>query len=163
MRNRNVDAPSEAGGKPSSVPPLVTHGEVTVIHLGPSLPTGSSDYPEAAGGAPRTHYGPLPLRLAPSGVYHAIPVTGDPVRSYRTLSPLPVGAEAWTGGLLSVALSLRSPSPVVIRHPRPVELGLSSPGTTKARRRSPILLRRKHAPGRMTQGAALSSPLAHRL
>ncbi len=37
--------------------------------------------------------GSLPLRLAPGGVYHATPVTGDPVRSYRTLSPLPAGAE----------------------------------------------------------------------
>ncbi len=27
--------------------------------------------------------------LAPGGVYHAVPVTGDAVRSYRTLSPLP--------------------------------------------------------------------------
>lgn len=43
--------------------------------------------------------------------------------SYPTLSPLP--AEA--GGLLSVALSLRSPSPDVIRHRVSVEPGLSSP------------------------------------
>jgi len=45
------------------------------------------------------------------------------VGSYPTLSPLP--AEA--GGLLSVALSLRSPSPDVIRHRVSVEPGLSSP------------------------------------
>jgi hypothetical protein len=34
---------------------------------------------------------PRPLfGLAPSGVYHATPVSGGPVRSYRTFSPLPV-------------------------------------------------------------------------
>jgi len=27
--------------------------------------------------------------LASGGVYHAAPVTGSPVRSYRTVSPLP--------------------------------------------------------------------------
>ena len=34
---------------------------------------------------------PHPLfGLAPGGVYHATPVSDGPVRSYRTLSPLPV-------------------------------------------------------------------------
>ena len=61
--------------------------------------------------------------LAPGGVYRAISVAGDAVGSYPTLSPLPV----MTGGLLSVALSLRSPSPDVIRHRVSVEPGLSSP------------------------------------
>ncbi len=37
------------------------------------------------------------------------------------------GVEAWTGGLLSVALSLGSPPPGVTRHRVPVEPGLSSP------------------------------------
>jgi hypothetical protein len=62
--------------------------------------------------------------LAPGGVYHAGLVTKPAVRSYRTLSPLP-----WTevqGGLLSVALSLGSPPPVVNRHLASVEPGLSS-------------------------------------
>jgi len=27
--------------------------------------------------------------LAPGGVYHAVPVTSNAVRSYRTISPLP--------------------------------------------------------------------------
>ncbi len=61
--------------------------------------------------------------FAPGGVYRAISVAGDAVGSYPTLSPLPV----MTGGLLSVALSLRSPSPDVIRHRVSVEPGLSSP------------------------------------
>ncbi|CCG39652.1 conserved hypothetical protein [Magnetospirillum molischianum DSM 120] len=64
--------------------------------------------------------------LAPGGVYRAAPVTGGAVRSYRTLSPLPAARERGTGGLLSVALSLGSPPPDVIRHRVSVEPGLSS-------------------------------------
>src|SRR5579859_7900408 len=75
----------------------------------------------ACAGAP-----PL-LGLAPGGVYHAASVAGRAVRSYRTLSPLPSVAKAMEGGLLSVALSLGSPPPDVIRHHISVEPGLSSP------------------------------------
>ncbi len=77
------------------------------------------------------------LGLAPGGVYRAAAVAGGAVRSYRTLSPLPVagrtpgdeplGANPWAGGLLSVALSLGSPPPGVTRHRVSVEPGLSSP------------------------------------
>ena len=43
---------------------------------------------------------------------------GNAVRSYRTLSPLPANLRTvLAGGLLSVALSLKSPSPGVTRHP----------------------------------------------
>jgi len=59
--------------------------------------------------------------LAPGGVFHAFFVTKKPVRSYRTFSPLPR-----SGGLFSVALSLRLPSPEVIWHRVPIEPGLSS-------------------------------------
>ena len=65
--------------------------------------------------------------LAPGGVCPAGPVTGPAVRSYRTLSPLPIDAMDMTGGFLSVALSLGSPPPGVTRHRRSVEPGLSSP------------------------------------
>jgi|GEM_PF-5806673 len=68
-----------------------------------------------------------PIGLAPGGVYPAIPVTRDAVRSYRTLSPLPAVVETPTGGLLSVALSLRSPSLAINQHRISVEPGLSSP------------------------------------
>src|SRR5580704_535607 len=37
--------------------------------------------------------------LAPGGVCRAVPVAVHAVRSYRTVSPLPAVAEAWTGGL----------------------------------------------------------------
>jgi len=65
----------------------------------------------------------VPIGLAPGGVYPAISVTRDAVRSYRTLSSLP----SVLGGLLSVALSLRSPSLAVNQHRISVEPGLSSP------------------------------------
>jgi len=70
----------------------------------------------------------LPLfGFAPGGVCRAAFVAKDAVRSYRTLSPLPSFAEATEGGLLSVALSLGSPPPEVIRHRASKEPGLSSP------------------------------------
>jgi hypothetical protein len=50
------------------------------------------------------------------------------VGSYPTLSPLPAKA----GGILSVALSLGSPPPDVIRHRFSVEPGLSSPRSLSA-------------------------------
>ncbi len=62
--------------------------------------------------------------LAPGGACHAVPIAGSAVGSYPTLSPLPT-AEA-EGGLLSVALSLRSPSAGVARRHITVEPGLSS-------------------------------------
>ena len=53
-------------------------------------------------------------------------VTSRAVRSYRTISPLPVIAEARTGGMFSVALSLGLPPPDVIRLWCSDESGLSS-------------------------------------
>ena len=64
--------------------------------------------------------------LAPGGVCPAADVAAGAVRSYRTLSPLPGSAEAWPGGLLSVALSLGSPPAAVSRHRVSMEPGLSS-------------------------------------
>ncbi len=66
--------------------------------------------------------------LAPGGVCRAAPVARRAVRSYRTLSPLPADPSlVRQGGLLSVALSLGSPPPEVIRHRISMEPGLSSP------------------------------------
>lgn len=70
----------------------------------------------------------VPIGLAPGGVYPATAVTSGAVRSYRTLSSLPDKS----GGLLSVALSLRSPSLAVNQHRISVEPGLSSPATRAA-------------------------------
>ena len=82
------------------------------------------------------------LGLAGGGVYPADDVTAVAVRSYRTISPLPVPQRA-IGCVFSVALSLGLP-PVVVSHHRalgfpnaisriwgPVALlGLSSDGKT---------------------------------
>jgi len=89
----------------------------------------------------------VPIGLAPGGVYPATAVTSGAVRSYRTLSPLPDKS----GGLLSVALSLRSPSLAVNQHRISVEPGLSSPAYRK-----PDLRRRPSSrlPGR-------NQPFAH--
>jgi len=71
--------------------------------------------------------------LAPGVVYRAIPVTGNAVGSYPTLSPLP--GRRRPGGLLSVALSLGSPPPDVIRHRVSREPGLSSHAAFRLRMR----------------------------
>jgi hypothetical protein len=84
--------------------------------------------------------------LAPGGVYHASPVTRAPVRSYRTVSPLPAPALADAGGLFSVALSLGSPPPGVTRHPALWSSDFPPPGRSCPRRRSPIPHWRRHAP-----------------
>ena len=53
--------------------------------------------------------------LAPGGVYHATSVTRSAVRSYRTLSPLPVSSKL-AGGILSVALAVGSRLPGITWH-----------------------------------------------
>ena len=72
--------------------------------------------------------------LAPGGVCHAADVTAGAVRSYRTISPLPRRTQKCRGGMFSVALSLSSHPPDVIRHRLSVEPGLSSPATFRFRR-----------------------------
>src|SRR3954465_5526407 len=64
--------------------------------------------------------------FAPGVVCHAVSVAGYAVRSYRTFSPL-LPALAGGSGSFSVALSLGSPPPDVIRHRMSMEPGLSSP------------------------------------
>jgi hypothetical protein len=54
--------------------------------------------------------------LAPGGVCRAAGVAAGAVRSYRTVSPLPRQNTTHRGGLFSVALSLGSHPPDVIRH-----------------------------------------------
>jgi len=61
--------------------------------------------------------------LASDGVYMAFSVTRETVVSYTAFPPLP--GKTWR--YLSVALSLESPPPDVIRHPALLKPGLSSP------------------------------------
>ena len=107
--------------------------DVTAIPLGRALLRASSNQP----GRPGTETCPCPLAqaasslfgFAPGGACHAVPVAGSAVRSYRTFSPLPCRKSRSSpaqGGSISVALSLGSPPPDVIRHRVSVEPGLSS-------------------------------------
>ena len=62
------------------------------------------------------------FNLAPDGACRAASVARSAVRSYRTFSPLPPES----GGLFSVALSLRLLSLGITQHRVSAELGLSS-------------------------------------
>ena len=86
----------------------------------PTRTTGPGNRPLLPCGRASSLFG-----FAPGGACHAVPVAGSAVRSYRTFSPLPAAEAA--GGSISVALSLGSPPPDVIRHRVSVEPGLSSP------------------------------------
>src|ERR1700733_1887431 len=108
--------------------------DVTAIPLGRPSPGASSNQPERLGQRIRpcgalTRRVSLLFGFAPGGACHAADVAACAVRSYRTLSPLPSCLMAvWpqSGGLLSVALSLGSPPPDVIRRRIRMEPGLSS-------------------------------------
>ena len=83
---------SSARNKPSSVRRFgiasrQSRRQGGIISLGPALLPASSSLPgtQVARAAPRPLFG-----LAPGGVCLATSVTSGPVRSYRTLSPLPV-------------------------------------------------------------------------
>src|SRR5690606_16444704 len=82
-------------------------------------------------------FGARPLfGLAPGGVCHASAVAGAPVRSYRTLSPLPVPGppKGWAiGGLLSVALSLNARPKPHVRRALPATLDSRSPDFPRQR------------------------------
>lgn len=99
------------------------------IHLGRPLPDVSRDLPGRRRGA-----APCPLArtcrpylvLLPVGFTMPLPLPGARCALTAPFHPyLPRLPEA--GGLLSVALSLGSPPPEVIRHRVSVEPGLSSP------------------------------------
>ena len=78
-----------------------------IIYLGRLLPAASSNLPKAGG--PRQRFCSVLLRM---GFTYAPPVTRKAVVSYTALPPLP---DFWR--YISVALSLESPLPDVIRHP----------------------------------------------
>ncbi len=96
-------------------PAAVTHRRVTIIPLGPPLPTASSSLTRGfRTGRPQA---PPYLALLRMGFTELSASPPTLVSSYLTLSPLPDCAEAHTGGLLSVALSLGSPPVPVKDHP----------------------------------------------
>ncbi len=125
--------------KPGSVPNRPKGGRWMAIHLGRPLPDASCDTP-----------GRRRENLPAGKTRRAVPTRscsrwGLPCRPRRrgrgALLPHPFtltgGAEARTGGLLSVALSLGSPPPGVTRHRVSVEPGLSSPLPHKETERRP--------------------------
>jgi hypothetical protein len=76
--------------KPGSVPPCLRRTRRPFLWTDRCRPVLAT-YPEPSGRRrPYQQAGAGSLfGLAPGGACHAIPVTRDPVRSYRTLSPLP--------------------------------------------------------------------------
>ncbi len=84
-----------------------------IIYPGRMLPHGSSGPPERTPGE-RISFCLALLRM---GFTYAPAVTGRAVVSYTAVSPLPPGACTPGGCFFSVALSLESPPPDVIRHP----------------------------------------------
>jgi len=129
--------------KPGSVWPAWLDARVTAIPLRRRLPGAFSDLPGRRDSdtdpgdcsllAQKADPVPSLFGLAPGGVCPAACVAAGAVRSYRTVSPLPLpafvrasGRAAGGGGLFSVALSLGSRPPDVIRHRMSMEPGLSS-------------------------------------
>ncbi len=114
--------------KPGSVSgrPRVAGARMATIHLGPPLPTASCDQPgrRPGGGAMCRPYS----ILLPVGFAMPAPLPGRRCALTAPFHPYPrVPGRTCAGGLLSVALSLKSPSPGVTRHRASVEPGLSSP------------------------------------
>jgi len=93
------------------------------------------------------------LGLAGGGVCPAGAVTVAAVRSYRTISPLPVPPMADIGCVFSVALSLRLPWVAVSHHRCPVLLGLSSPAVLLA----PLLLAKQSEGLRKSEAAGATA------
>ena len=127
--------------KPGSVWRAWLDARVTAIPLRRRLPGAFSNLPgrrdpdidprDCSLLAQRVAPVPSLFGLAPGGVCPAACVAAGAVRSYRTFSPLPLGrssayAGCRGGGLFSVALSLGSRPPDVIRHRMSMEPGLSS-------------------------------------
>lgn len=109
--------------KPDSVPfkpqPKPRHQRAVNIHLGQSLLTASSSYLQtrraAFNACTDTPFQMHPHALLPVGFTWPDQSPGLPVRSYRTLSPLPSTTRI-DGGLLSVALSRGSLRVAVNNH-----------------------------------------------
>ena len=100
-----------------------------IISLGRASPRASSNLPVDID-APDVRVADQPATLhlfglAGGGVCHAVAVTRNAVRSYRTISPLPGGSDSpWR--YLSVALSVGLLRLAVGKHRCPDQFGLSS-------------------------------------
>jgi hypothetical protein len=119
-------------------------GPWTAIHLGRPLPDASRDLPGRRGGnAVRRRRSPEGNRpagrpyavLLPVGFALPPPLPAARCALTAPFHPCLPAARAADRRYVSVALSLRSPSPGVTRHRVPVEPGLSSPRPSPAGRR----------------------------
>jgi hypothetical protein len=130
LRSKFGDGARRPVSRVLSAPPTVSHGDAGRPFLldAPFSAPRATNPDGGAGMLLRLATRPSLFGLAPGGVCPAAPVARGAVRSCRAVSPLPAGrvAATCTGGLFSVALSLGSPPPDVIRHRIPVEPGLSS-------------------------------------
>ena len=120
----------QSAGKPGSVWRKPCDSRVTAIPLGRSLPNASSNQPgRRPGDRPEARPVSWRLRVIPIRFCSRRGLPCRPRRRVRgALLPHPFTlTRPWTGGLLSVALSLGSPPPDVIRRRVSVEPGLSSP------------------------------------
>jgi hypothetical protein len=116
------------------------------IHL-----SGLPGEPSLSGGGRAAHFPRLALLRV--GFTEPIGLPRPLVRSYRTVSPLPVRARrSAIGGLLSVALSCESPRLAVSQHP-----ALRSPDLPQ---HDPAMRSGLRPPGRLT--VLLSLPSAQR-
>lgn len=114
--------PGRRGHKPNSVVVKVTHSPATIIPLGRPLLSASGSQPESFGRAalPRSHCcGRFASCLALLRVGFAMPPSLPSARWALTppFHPCRAPSRGRPGGLFSVALSSKSPSPGVTRHP----------------------------------------------
>src|SRR3954451_25069536 len=109
----------ELACKPDPVSGPLAGRRWATIHLGPPLPTGSSDLPAGSDGPPSNACAAPPgwrlLVLLRVGFTEPSRSPGMLVVSYTTVSPLP--HTRVRGGLFSVALSRGSPRVAVSNHP----------------------------------------------
>lgn len=190
-RSRRAGKLCQGACKPGSVPPTVSQGDRIgggSHSSGPWIAPWLEQPTRASWGETPLPFGTRPLfGLAPGGVCHAGAVARTPVRSCRTLSPLPCPDQVRAiGGLLSVALSLyrkpKSParralpatlvswSPDFPRHLR--DAAARPPGTApyrpaRAHREAGVAVscpRRRYWPAirRATAGSATATPRSQR-
>ena len=96
----------------SNKPGFVSKIMIVVINLENLLPNFSSDLPKKLCRNPKVF---LLFGLALGGVYHAIFITKNAVRSYHTISPLPSRRYIFCGTFPRVTPAGRYPAPYFYR------------------------------------------------
>jgi hypothetical protein len=143
LRNRAFRGREKIASRPVSRvlygPDASRRRNVAAIHLGYALLRTSCNLPgRRAGNCPesRLSYRPYSV-LLPVWFTVPLPLPGTRWALTPPFHPCRRGPRAKAGGLLSVALSLGSPPPDVIRHRVSMEPGLSSPAAFRLSRVRP--------------------------